>query len=568
MKKRSKFKLLYKEIHRRPLSFLPFLIMCFSSLFILYSLLFFLYGDYLSELRISESRYHILLPELNDKQVDEIMDLPYVQSVEPFRYGDSVTAYIRLKDNDPLMLYENCSRVIKDIGLEKTPAYRNNVIYQTSGPMDNWINREYYNLATTSFFMRSLGLTSLCMVFVVMYMIYAIINKVRSDYSEYSTLRSLGYRRIDIYRYISGQYLILYVGGSALALLLSLGIYKLLSVLLKWFFTDDYLQLDFAFPTKEVLFWFLTGAFLLLIGSTVVMLLFKQDIMDGISGKIDYTISFVKATSKRFVRHTSIANYNLLRAWRCRMSILGRILKKTVLLILPIFFLIMTIMLYGMREMSEYDRDFGIFSLAPNYVTEEIADEVSSLSGVERAELRIDYGEGNYGQLLIYAEEGREPEIERTIEAIANANYLQYYNDFRDKIMNVAQSNIFTIYYLMQTVILLFASVMTMMSEEIYHLHRRKPEIAVLNSLGLLNSFWELFFVEIFTIIVSILLSAILTTTINVTMLGVSYLRVGFIILAVLCFFSMFLFPHILLFHKTYNKTEKTSITELIEGDV
>ena len=568
MKKISLFSLSFQEMRRRSLSFLPFFIMCISGLFILYSLLFFEYGNHLYELRTSQSRYHILLPKLNDKQVDEIRDLPYVQSVEPFRYGDSITAYIKLKDNDPLKLYEYCERTIKDVGLDKTPAYRNNVIYQTSGPMENWINGAYYDLATTPFIMRSLGLTSLCMMFVVLYMISAIINKVRSDYSEYSTLRSLGYRKIDIYRYLSRQYLILYVGGSIIALLLSLGIYKLLSVLLKRIFTDDYLQLDFAFPAKEVGFWFLTGAFLLLLGSTVVMLLFKRDIMDGISGRIDESISFVKATSIRFIRRISIGQYNLLRAWRCRVSILGRIVKKTVLLILPIFFLIMTIMLYGMREQAEFDRDFGLFSLAPNYVTEEIADAVSSLDGVERTELRIDYGEGNYGQLLIYAEEGREPDIEREIEAIANAYYLQYYNDYRNKIMNVEQSDIFTIYYLMQTIVLLFASVMTMVSEEIYHLHRRKPEIAVLKSLGLLNSYWELFSVEIITIMISMILSGILTATINVVMLGVSYLRIGFIILAVLCFFALYLLPHILLFRKTYHKTEETSITELIEGDV
>jgi|GEM_PF-2902101 len=563
----SVFQLSLTEMRRRPAAFLPFFLLCVSGLFILYSLLFFQYGCWLSELRISQSRYHVLLPQLTDRQAEEIGALPYVQSAVPFRYGDSVTAYIKLRDNDPEKLRAYCVRIIRDVGLDQTPAYRDNVIFQTSGPMDNWINREYCELAATPFFMRSLSLTALCMASVVGYMLCAMAGKVRADGREYGTLRALGFRRIDICRCLAGQYLSLYALGSFAAIPLSLGVYRLLSVLLKQLFTDNYLQLDFAFPAKEVLFWLPIGALLLLLGTAVVTRLVKREPKDGIAGSAEASLSFVKVSDRRFVRRPSAAHCNLLRAWRCRTSTLWRIVKKAFLLLLPAFFLILAIMLYGMREMSEYDRDFGLFSLAPNYITEEIAQAAAALDGVERTEKRVDYGEGNYGQLLIYAEEGRQAEIERAVEALANAHYLQFYNDYRNKIMNVEQSDIFTVYYLAQAAVLLLASVVTMRAEEAYHLRRRRPEMAVMKSMGLCNSCRELFSAEILTLLLSALLSGIAAAAAHAALPGASWLRPGFLIAAALVFLALFLLPHAALYRKTRRSLARANLIEWMEGD-
>lgn len=557
-----------RELCKRPTAFLSGFLICFSGLLISITMLFFQYGSYLSQLQASESKYHLRLPELTVQEIEKIQKLPYVESIEGVQTGEYYTGYIHLKNNDPLLLKEQCAKILKDTGIDQTDAYKSNLYYQTYGVQETWLNQEYYDLRTQNFFSNVAFFILPLLLLTAIGTGLAVRLKVKTNLSEYAVMRSYGVKSNDMLRILRMQYTLLYFAASVLSFILGCACSKIFSFFLKSYFTENFLQIEFAVPLGETIFLYVFVYMLILLAIQLCGKLLKTDIVPILNGIHDYTISYVSHSSEKIATAKNINYYNYLYLKRTRYSFSMQILRKSILLILPTFFILQTIVVYGMREQAQLSQqDYSIYSKSPNYVTTEVVDKLLANDFVAEVTPILTYEPGRYSGVQIYCVEGQESAATDFMECIAAKYALQFIDNYHNKAMIIMQSNTFTAFYLFQSALLFISALFIILADERYALLRRTYEFTILRALGVSAAkMKKLYLPEMINALISLEISAIITTVVFALGFGIPYIKPFFIMLLMLILIIVYITAHTYLYNAHLKSILHGSISKKI-GD-
>lgn len=559
-----------RELLKRPTAFTTSALVCFSGMLIVFNTLFMQYGVFLSDMRLAEERYHICLPDLEIEDIRRIDELTYVRSVQTEIRGDSLTCLIRLTDNDPYKLKQQCDRIIRETGIINKPAYRDNVYYTNYGPQDNWINKEYYDLATGSFLSKSFPVIMPFMLLTVACMMISMRIKVKNDISDYAAMRSYGYGIKRILRILRAQYSIIYHVSAVLSLILSVVIFKVISDTVSATYTSDFMLMDFAVPIVEtVVTYVLTYiAFMLSIG--VFRGILNGDVCPMLNG--EKCRAARGGLSRERISEASVPKtslYNRIYMKRSVRTVVSRMASKSLLLILPMVFVFVSVSVYGMRDQAKIsDRDYGIHSGFGNYVTQELIGQVSALDTVERVVPLLDYGNGTYCDLEVYCVDGREEEAYADIKRITEENFLYFTDGYHNDMLIIKQSNTFTAFYMLQALILFAASLAISLADTRYALMRRNYEISVLRALGAhKQALLRLLCSQEITVSAAAFVIGGLAVGISLYLwVGIPYVRVIFIAAVAISFGVLYVGGHYLICRRHLGRVMSRSIAEGIRS--
>lgn len=538
------------DIKRRLISFLPSFLICLAGLYITCSMLFMQYGAYQADLYTAEQKYHICLPNVPYEDIEEIEKLTYVQSVDFSKYEGTYTVYIWLKNSEPYRLKAQCEQIIKDIGLDKVPAYANNIYYKEHGIQDNWINGEYYELGTAFFYGEILFLIFPLLFLTAIGFYLSILLKIKNQIDEYATLRTFGIKISQIVKMIVFQYSIVFIAATLLSVLASIFTLKAVSNYTIAEFTDEFLLIAYKIPIKETVITILLAyvLFLLLIQSCRKIL--KQNICLMLNKTQEYTVSYSNRMKKTFFHRQGIDAYNRIYFVRSLRHLLNRAIKNIVLFILPFIFVALSASVYSMRGQAEtFDHDYGIFYNDPYEVTDEIVHLVTASNLIDNVEMIHPYDDGTYGGIYIYCKDGKEEEAHAFIENISKANSLLFTDNYHAAILIEKQSEVFSAFYLLQAGILFFAAIIISLSDTYYHCQKRTKELAIIRSMGLDGKrMIRLYYPDLLMAFFSFLFSVVFSFFIWNRYFGFPYIKPVYILCVIFCFSAIYLLGHICLY--------------------
>ena len=566
MKTRLFFRYAIREIIKRPGAFITSFLVCLSGMLITMNMLIFQYSAYQSQLELSEEKYHIMLPDLSMSDVEDIQNLDYVTSVVPVKSGDRYLAYIHLKNNDPYTLKAQCQRIISDAGLDSNKAYRENIGYQESGALDNWINNEYFGLATQNFFMTIIPVMLPLVLLTVIGVCLGIRLKMKSCMAEYAVLRSYGYNIDDILQIVSNQYTIVYMIAGVMSFVFSCLTCKAFSFILEHNLSDEFLVIKYAVPIAETIIIYAVTYLFIIIGIQIFRRLFTDDLISPLKGTVDYLISDVSRSSGKFIKAVRIGVYNKLYIIRTRFTAITRIIRKCLILLLPMIFLMQATAIYGMREQAERStRDYGLYSFMQNYVTEETIHELEAYEFTEKVDPVHPYGDGRYMGVDIYCHINFEETASDIIRTIAGNRGLQFVDDYHDNMMVIRQSNSFTLFYSLEAAILFASALIIIISEEKYLLDCRTHELNIIRAMGLPDDKMKWLYVpEYLNSAVGLVLSSILISVLFIRLRLIPYMKPLFMVTLFIGFAVVYFAAHFILYRSHQRRLSKKTISDVM----
>lgn len=468
-----------RELCRRPAAFLGGFLCCFAGLLIALNMLFMQYGSYLAEIDRTAADGHLQLPGLTQAEVESIAKLPYVRSAEARWTGKSYTAHILLVDGDPARLREDCDRILRDTGLINSPLCVGNTYYEMYGPMPNWINRDYTDAATAVFGLQVLPLMLVLGLFVAFSIGSAAGIKLSEDAADYAAMGSFGMSAGKICRLLLTQYTLLFLVASALALPTAALIFLAFSRFLAGHFTIDYWQLRFAIPIPETL-----GFILILWGmSTAAVALTVHRHLRRASRRRDGVGDDAPLAVASLLRG-GLKRYPLLHLLRNGRASISAMLRQTALLCLPLFFVLLAIFAYGVRTQAELTDCTFSLHMGEIPLRAERCAEIVALPGVERTELLHPYHDGSYGGIRIWCADGDADALRPVMEAMASADGLLFVDHPREDQLVTLQSDVNTIFYLLEAALLYLGALAVLAAEQYAALRRRRGEFAALLAMG------------------------------------------------------------------------------------
>ena len=557
------FALSVRDVKKRPISFLSSFLICVVGMYIIFSMLFMQFGARQADIERAESQYHIYLEELTQEHIEKIKILPYVENVKATWTNDFYTATIKLKNNDPYELKKQCERIIKDIELDKTEAYKNNLYYTQYGVPDNWINQEYYNLATSFFFIEVLVLL-IPFIFITIIGLYISIRvKVKLEINEYGVLRSLGMKIGDLIKIVIFQYSLIFILAGAISFVLSAATLKVISVFTYSNFSDTFLRFGDTLRIKEALIVTVIAYAFFLMAVQGCRKLFKQDINLMLNKTHEVTVSYNNRTKQISQSKSGINTYNKLYLRRSLPQVLTDFLKTGVLFILPLFFIAFSSSVYGMREQATTTYDYGIFFNPPHKVTEDILDMLKSNDNIERIETTHTYEDGTYGGVHIYCINGKEDETKEFVEGISNDHALLFTDNYHDSIMVIKQSGVFSAFYLFQATLLFVSAISISLTDANFYYSKRIKEISIIRALGATDKeLYKLYRPDLFIKSLSFVCSTVFSFDIWIKYFGIPYIK-PFYVFAVLCVFTIAFFVcHVILCKRHQKKIVFGSLSE------
>ncbi len=476
-----------RELKKRPMAFASGFLACLCGMLVTFSMLFMQYGAYTADVRLAEEKYHICLPYLTEEDIANINGLSYVKEVYSKKDGDTLTAYIRVEDNDPYRLKDRCDDIIRQTGIGKKPEYLNNTYYHMYGPQDNWINTEYYKLVTDNFFLRIAPFICLLSLLTALAVFVSVRLKVKTNAAEYAAMRSYGYGTRRLINLIRAQYTAVFHVAALIALGLAAALLKLLEYALEAFkYADNFQQFDFVAPLAEtaIVYIFTYALTMLFIGFCRPIL--SGNICSMLNGAVsERTARLSKGRSKKDFVTGGMGKYNFVYTRRYGKAFAARILKKCVLLILPVLFVFLAVGIYGMRAQAQNaKRDFGIHSGGRNYVTDNIVEEVETIVGVESVTVYNSYGNGTHNGMNIFCADGAEEQLSQLLSDLADRYGLLFTDEYHDSALVIKQSNMFTAFFMTEAFVLFAAALSLSLADAEYSLRRRTREIAVIKALG------------------------------------------------------------------------------------
>ncbi|MBQ7347696.1 MAG: hypothetical protein IJW55_07040 [Clostridia bacterium] len=553
-----------EELKRRPFPFLGSFLVCLAGMYITFSMLFMQFGAYRAEVRTAEADYHICLPYLSENDIERIDGLSYVKSVSFVRGKDSYTAYIKVNNNDPYELKNQCDRIIKELGLDQTDAFADNLYYTKYGVQDNWINQQYYRLATDFFYGEVLLIILPLALFTVIGFCLSVRIKIKNNIDEYAALRTLGCGVDRLMKIIILQYSVVFLLAALLSLAASFFTIDRISSYTLSRFTDNFLQIDNQIPITETLVTGLIFYVLFLIMVQGCRKLLKQNIRSMLSKAQEYTAFYGTRAGGRLFEKSGIAAYNQLYVRRSWRYLLAAGLKNFVLFVLPFVFVALSADVYGMRAQADSsDYDYGVFYNDPFEVTDAILARIEENDLVERIEHLHPYDDGTYGGVYIYCKEGKAEDAKAFIETLAKENALSFTDHYHNAIMVREQSKVFSGFYLLQALVLFLAAIQISLFDAGYRYRHRTRELAVLRSMGVCSKeLMRVYMSELFVMLLSFLLSIVFSFVIWNLSVGIVYVKPLYI-LGVLSFFTLiYLLGHLLLCKVHRDKLVNSSLSE------
>ncbi len=537
-----------KDFRKRPLTFLSAFLICFAGMYITFSMLFMQYGAYMAQVRNAEQQYHICLPDLSAGDIDRIGALSYVESVSGTQYEDSYTAYIQLKNHDPNTLKSQCDRIITELGLDQSEAYANNLYYTQYGIPDHWINQEYYDLASASFYADILVILIPFVVFTVAGVYLSARVRIRSHIDEYASLRTCGFRIPHLVRMVVFQYSVVLVASVLFAFLASLLTLKGISEFTLTYFSDDFLLIENQIPIKETLITVVIFYLFFLLIMQGCRRLFKQNLVGMLNKSQEYIISGHKQSNHTFTGRLGIMRYNILYCKRASYSLMGVALKNLILFLLPLFFVAFSASVYGMREQANQGSyDYGIFYRAPYKVTDEMIHELQENHIIRSVTTMHPYGDGTYGGAYIDCIDGREEEGKALIENFAVEHSLLFTDDYHDALQIRKQSEVFSAFYLFQAGALFVAAIAISLSDAYFNWLKRTKEFAMIYAMGLgQKALCQLYWPELVAAILSFLVSIVCSFAVWIYFFGIPYVKPVFIMLVLSVLTIVYLLGHML----------------------
>lgn len=470
-----------RELRRRPTAFLGGFLCCFAGLLIALNMLFMQYGSYLAEIDRTAVNGHLQLPRLSLEEISSIAELPYVRSAEAHWTGESYTAHILLNDGDPARLRDNCDRILRDTGLINSSLCVGNTYYEMYGPMPNWINRDYSAAATSVFWLQVSPLMLILGMFTAFSIGSAVGIKLVQDGDDYAAMRSFGMSPGKITRLLLLQYILLFFVAAVFAVPAAALIFRAFCIFLARHFTADYWQMRFAIPIPETL-----GFILIQMGisAAAIVLTTRHHLRktdhrgDGIG---DSTPSL---TGPSLLRE-GLGRYPILYLLRNGRTALAAVLRQAALLCLPLFFVLLAIFAHGIRAQAEVtDCTFSLHMGQLPLCAERYA-EIAQLPEVEHLEPLHPYDDGSYGGVRIWCAATDADALRPVLETMATADGLLFFDHFLNDRLVILQSNINTVFYLLEAALLYLAALAVLAAEGYASLRRRNGEFAILLAMGI-----------------------------------------------------------------------------------
>ncbi len=561
--KKTIFTVPIKDFKKRPLSFLSSFLICIVGMYVIFSMLFMQFGARQADIERAENQYHVYLDELTREHIEKIKNLSYVEDVTATPTNNSYTATIKLKNNDPYELKNQCDKIIKDIGLDKTEAYKNNLYYTQYGVLDNWINQDYYSLATSFFFTEILALL-IPFIFITIIGLYISIRvKIKREIDEYGILRSFGMKISHLMKIVIFQYSLIFILASTISFVLSAITLKAVSVFTYSNFSDNFLRFGDTLRAKEALIVTVIAYVFFLIVVQGCRKLFKQDINLMLNKTHEVMISYHNRTKKIISSKSGTNTYNKLYLKRSLPQLLTDFLKTCVLFILPLFFIAFSSSVYGMKEQANTTYDYGIFFNAPHKVTEDILDLLKSNDNIERIETTHTYEDGTYGGAHIYCVNGKEEETREFVEGISNDYALLFTDNYHDSIMVINQSVVFSVFYLFQAALLFVSAISISLTDASFYYSKRIKEISIIRALGSTDKeLYKLYYPDLFIKFLSFICGIIFSFAIWIKYFGIPYIKPLYIFVVLFIFTITFFVCHLLLCRRHQNKIVYGSLSE------
>ncbi len=553
--KKSIFIVLTKDFKKRPFSFLSSFVIALVGMYIIFSMLFMQFGARQADIQRAENQYHIYLEDLTEEHVDKIKKLPYVDSVSATAINDFYTGNIKLKNNDPYELKNYCEKIITDIGLDNTDAYQNNTYYMQYGIPDNWINQEYYSLATSFFLGELLPLLIPFILITVISLYISVKVKLKSEIDEFGTLKTLGLSVNQLMLMISLEYSFLFVFASIFSFIASAITLKLVSVYTYSNFSDSFMRFDDALKIKEAFIIFTISYVIFLIIIQGCRKFLKQNIILMLNKAHEITISYNKRARKKIVAEKGITQYNKLYFKRTFSQLIIDFSKNCILFVLPLFFIAFASSVYGMKDQANTTYDFGIFYNAPHKVTDEVIALIGTNNNIEHIETTYTYEDGSYGGIHIYCFEDKEDETKEFAESVAQKYSLIFTDNYHESIMTINQSSVFSKFYLFQATLLFLSGIVISLADTNFHYIKRTKEISIIKALGLTNQeLSKLYLPDFFTKLLSFICSIIFSFAAWIKLFGIPYVKPLYILSTLLTFLVIYCLVHIFLLKHHQNK--------------
>lgn len=553
----------FRDLKQRPMSFLTFFMVCLTGTYIILSMQFMQFGARQADIQRAESKYHVYLSDLQEEHIEKIKILSYVEDVSVSKFDNKYTASIKLKNNDPYLLKSQCDMIIKDIGLDKTEPYKNNIYYTKYGVQDNWINHEYYTLSTSFFYADVL---ILLLPFIVITIIGAYISvnlKIKSIINEYAALMTMGIKRGHLMRIVIFEYSLIFFSASIISFVLSIITLKIFSSYTYSNFSESFLRFDGTVRIKEAFITILLVYILFLIIVQGCRRLLKQNIIMMLNKTQHISVTYNQKSNEVFASKMGISAYNCLIFKRKITHVFTDCFKTFILFVLPIFFVAFSSSVYGMREQANVRYDYGVFYNPPYEVTDDVLRTFQKYEHIDRVDTVYTYENGSYGGIYIYCVDGKQEEVKVYVERIAEEYTLLFTDNYHDSIMVKKQSKVFSVFYLFQAFILFVSAISISLSDTSFSYSRRGKEISIIRSLGASKKeLYRLYHPDMLAKLLSFLCSIIFSFYVWIKFFGMPYISPLYILIVLLIFAVLYFAGHILLCKHHHTKIVSNSLSE------
>lgn len=475
-----------KELRINKKAFIALVSVMTSSLLIIFNILTVGYGTHLAEIENETNNYHVQLTHLTESEVDSIEQLDYVESVRPVKRWDGIVAYIILKNENPYTLKSECQKIINDLGLDEKIEYKNNVIYQSNGVTDDWINIAYYDLVTISHAKRVFPSLLPFMVIACACICIAIrVRDIRSIH-DYGIMRTIGFKKIEIMIIPCIQTVITSIVSFVFSTIISVLLYAVIYLKMGMAeYMGDYSHtgLVFEIPYGEFIGVYLFETIFVIVFQLLhIYLTLRSDITDNIRGVKNIIISFVQNTSKHIYDNDKLKFYRNVYAKRTFRESLIRIFKNVIMYGLSIFMLIMSIIYNQYIELPE-ERDFFVSS-AEGFLTEEIINELSDIPFIENIHYGKQSKDGIFSYIEINAISGEENNASLEIKAICDTHALLFSDTYHMNLRLSSQAKFFTPYFFVQAIFMAVCVLIIIGADLMYELKTREQEFIIIRTMG------------------------------------------------------------------------------------
>ena len=425
------FTVLYaiRELKTRRKTFVPAILISIGTMILMLNVMIYIQSKYTSDLAYYKIDTQLIMPELDDTDVERLRKLDEVKSVEAVRNGGSYICYVELKDKylENYAVYAQAGlSVMEKLNLtDREPYSRYYSFYEKYGLRRFSENSEYFNWR----YMYGLRDDSLgCPEFLFMLVLAALMNfaamllvfrmKVSRGMGEYASMKAMGATVRDMRRINSIEALSITLISFPAALALSCATMELMSHHSQSLYPEYKMNSVLYFDVPVGMIALMFALYLI---STCAAVYFAMrpvakhsvtELLRGLTAKIPY----VAKSSAKLVNSRDFSLYGKIETRRNIKNYLPTQILFGLLVMLPMYFFAMIIpeflspaaVFEGTPDGYNYIYEFSsshTFNKSGGKVTRSLVDIVNSIDGCKAVPSEVVNAYSSDGYFVDYVSE-------------------------------------------------------------------------------------------------------------------------------------------------------------------